>query len=56
MKLSVCKNEGCGGRVWLDDECRPCHRKTLFRLKPKENAFAKAQRMERERREKYNKW
>ena len=56
MTVSACKNEGCDGRLWLDDECRPCHRKTLIRLKPKKSAVATALRMERERKAKYGKW
>ena len=45
MSARVCKNEGCDGKLWLDDECRPCHRKTLVRLKPKPSAFLTAQRL-----------
>ena len=33
MKPRVCKNPGCDRREWLDDECRPCHRKTMKRLR-----------------------
>lgn len=49
MSARVCKNEGCDGKLWLDDECRPCHRKTLVRLKPKPSAFLTAQRLVAER-------